>query len=118
MRSRHHLDAQFPALFQQLPARATIGIKDMDRLIVGAVFFNGDRDGFGNLVGVKMQVRGQALQIKVIPVVLSFDRQHFMRQSPACDQQNPARARECGTLRRQGVVVQSGHKGLSARGGA
>ena len=90
MRARDHLDAKLLALGLQKPAGAAIGVKHKQALIGAAILRHGGGNRFGDLLGVKVQIGGQALQIHVIPAVLPFQRQHLMRQGPASDQQDPA----------------------------
>jgi len=105
MRAGDHLDAQLGAFGLQEAACAAIGIDHEDTGIVGRARGHGAFDLGRDVVGIKVQLGRQAVQIHVIPAIEAFQREDLVCKRAAGNEQDAPLAVRGQTVVGEGVRV-------------
>ncbi|GHC57343.1 hypothetical protein GCM10007315_20940 [Gemmobacter tilapiae] len=71
-------------------------------------------NGLSDLVGVKVQFGGQALDIEMLPAVQADQRHHLMREGPAGDEEDAALAVGREACFGEGLIIGK-HEGPGRR---
>ena len=110
MRARHHLDLHLGTGGLQKAAGAAICVDDKDRGVLRAVSGDSLAHGGSDLLGVEVQVGGQAGQVEVIPAIRGLEIENFPRQSAAGDQEDTPAPRRRKPRLGQCAVIGQGHR--------